>query len=104
MRESVDSMEFLDSEKRERKELVEMNVEFDSELGLRAKRDWCEFERRSIIAACFRWRAESAAGRLSSSSIDEEVAQYFVRTLDKLHFGLSNILEFEIYTLLALKI
>lgn len=79
-------MEFLDSEKRERKELVEMNVEFDSELGLRAKRDWCEFERRSIIAACFRWRAESDAsaaavfGRLSSSSIDEEVAQYFVRS------------------------
>lgn len=78
-------MEFLDSEKRERKELVEMNEEFDSESDLRARRDWCEFERRSIIAAFFRWRAESDAapalavfGRLSDSSIDEEVAQCFV--------------------------
>lgn len=34
-------MEFLDSEKRERKELVEMNEEFDSESDLRARRDWC---------------------------------------------------------------
>ncbi|MCD9637791.1 hypothetical protein HAX54_021290 [Datura stramonium] len=38
-----------------RKELVE----FDSESGLRGKQDWCRFERRSIIAARFRWRAES---------------------------------------------
>lgn len=48
-------MEFLDSEKRERNELVE----FESDSGLRVERDWCRFERRSIIAACFRWRAES---------------------------------------------
>lgn len=49
-------MEFLDSVKRERKEV---ELEFDSGSGFRVKRVWCRFERRSIIAACFRWRSKS---------------------------------------------
>lgn len=83
MRVRFDSMESLESEKRERKDWVDSKdggVDKESGLDLVERRDWWRFESRSIIAACLRWVSGSRVLAVevslrfdrASSSIDRE--------------------------------